>query len=299
LLCFCVCASPIQAQLAFGGGGTPHSAQGGESLFPPSCGAGSNLVPGLSNPLNLYVGWLDHAKGNTWTLQRQQSSGTASWPVRGWWLGASTDFALSYPIGVLVAGYVFFPQRSAGTWYEDPPSRSFDFEVPSYDWWTVEGFLTGSLCGNLEILAGFRWNHTSIRINYSDFTDDDYILNTTTPLVGVQYRGQSSAQRILVRVVGSPVIGGNLNYHFWDNLGFAEFGSFPVRSGSFLECMADYSVQVADRFGLGCFVKWNVLRVRTDEKDVSGSAVEPIYWSVDNRAWIVGASASLAFVSPF
>jgi hypothetical protein len=299
VICLWVWTSPGQAQFGFSGKGTPLMAEANESLSPAACGNRNPVSSDLSDPLSLYVGWLEHSKGNTWTLHHPQSNGIAPWPIRGIWLGASTHFVVNNPIGVLVAGYVLFPERTAANWYTEPAARSFDFEIPSYDWWAVEGFLTGNLCDNLRILGGFRWNHTSIRIHFSDSTDDDYVLNTYTPLAGVEYRQQFSTQRILVRIVGSPVIAGSLKYHFWDNLGFSEFGSFPVRNGSFVECTADYSVKMAKRLALGCFVKWNALRVKTAEQALSGSSLDQASWTVDTRAWIVGASASLAFESPF
>ncbi|MEW6113983.1 MAG: hypothetical protein AB1664_17750, partial [Thermodesulfobacteriota bacterium] len=75
---------------------------------------------GLARPLSIYFGWLDHLQGSRWALQRQESTGIAPWPLRGFWLGASTEFPLGNRFGALVSGSIFFPQRSDGRWFTEP-----------------------------------------------------------------------------------------------------------------------------------------------------------------------------------
>jgi hypothetical protein len=253
---------------------------------------------GLAKPLSIYFGWLEHRQGSTWALERQQSTGTAPWPLRGWWLGASTDVALGNRFGVLLSGSILFPQRGAGTWFTDPVATSFDFEIPQYDWLALDGLARGAICGGLDILAGFRWDHTSTRVEYSDDTRDDYILNAYLPLIGLQIRQQYRNSCMLFRFVGAPLVRGQLRYHFWDGRGYAEFGDFIVTGGSFAEVLADYSLKFGDGLSLGGFVRWNALRVTTDEQSLSGSTTEPVAWVVDIRSWTVGGSLSLGFFSP-
>jgi hypothetical protein len=262
------------------------------------CNAGDTQASGLTRPPSVYLGWLEHSKGSTWSLQRQQSIGTAPWPLRGFWLGASKDFALDDCFGVLISGSAFFPQRSAGTWFADPLGRSFDFEIPSYDWWSLDGLVKSRISGNLEFLAGFRWDHTSTRVNYSDNTVDDYILNAYVPLIGLQIYRSFSTNCLLVRFVGSPIVGGRLRYHFWNRLGYAEFGDFDVRNGYFMEFWANYALKIKGDLNLGGFVKWNALRVETSEQGLSGLTAEPVSWVVDIRSWTLGGTLSLGFSSP-
>jgi hypothetical protein len=254
---------------------------------------------GITGTPKVYFGWTEHAKGSTWALQRQTSTGTAAWPLSGFWLGASKDLVLGDRFGVLVSGSVFFPRRSAGTWREETSLRTFDFEIPQYDWWTLDGLAKCGLTGGAEFLAGFRWDHTSTRVNYSDNTDDDYILNAYLPLIGMQLNKRSSNCSMLLRCVGSPWVGGRLKYHFWDNLGSAEFGDFRVNNGYFLEFFADCSMRIASDLSVGGFAKWNYLRVKTDEQSLSGSTAERVSWAVDVRSWTFGATLSLVFAGPF
>jgi hypothetical protein len=247
----------------------------------------------------VYFGWTEHPKGSVWSLQRQTSTGTAAWPLSGFWLGARKDLVLTDDFGILISGSVFFPKRSAGTWREEPGPITFDFEIPQYDWWTLDGLAACRVAGDTEVLAGFRWDHTSTRVNYSDNTEDDYILNVYLPLFGMQLNKRFSNSSLLLRCVGSPWVGGRLKYHFWDNLGFAEFGDFRVNNGYFLELFADCSIRIARDVSAGGFMKWNYLHVKTDEQSLSGSTTEPVSWVVDVRSWTFGASLACAFASPF
>ncbi|MBI4962449.1 MAG: hypothetical protein HY913_04165 [Desulfomonile tiedjei] len=296
LLCFFAANTPAQGFL--GSDGTSNSAGFPFRLAGNVVGTGDIPGRGLVSAPTLYLGWLEHSKGNTWALQRQDSTGTAPWPLKGFWLGASKDFSLDNGFGLLVSGSVFFPQRSAGTWFRDSLGRSFDFEIPSYDWWSLDGLLKGRMFGDLEALAGFRWDHTSTRVNYSDNTEDDYILNAYVPLFGLQIRQPFSSGCVLVRFVGSPWVGGRLKYHYWDRLGFAEFGDFDVRRGTFMEFFMDYSVKTKGNLSLGGFAKWNALHVKTAEASLSGSTTDPVAWSVNIRSWTVGGTVSLGFSSP-
>ena len=258
---------------------------------------------GITGTPKVYFGWTEHSNGSTWALNRHtstgDSTGNAAWPLRGFWLGASKDLAIGDSFGFLVFGSVFLPQRSSGTWREEPGPRTFDFEIPQYDWWSIDGLAKCSLTGGAEVLAGFRWDHTSTRVNYSDNTDDDYILNAYLPLIGMQLNKRSSNCSMLLRCVGSPWVGGRLKYHYWDNLGYAEFGDFRANNGYFLELFADCSMRIAGDLGVGGFVKWNYLHVKTDKQNLSGSTADPVYWVIDVRSWTFGATLSLVFASPF
>jgi hypothetical protein len=43
---------------------------------------------------SLYFGWLEYPTGSTWALQRRASTGTAQWPLKGWWFEATKEVAL-------------------------------------------------------------------------------------------------------------------------------------------------------------------------------------------------------------
>jgi hypothetical protein len=244
---------------------------------------------------DLYVGWLEHRKGATWTINRPNSSGTAEWPLRGYWIGMSESIMPQDRFGLLIGGSVFFPHRGAGAWYTTGAIGAIDFEVPSYYWWSVDGLVRGSVSDNFDILAGFRWDHTSTRVKYSDNTDDDYILNLYLPLIGAQLHQQFAGGELLFRIIGTPLVPGRITYNFWTNTNFSEFGDFDVVRGSFIETLLDYRFRMSSHLDVGGFAKWNMMHVNTRENSLSGSTVESVSWTVDIRSWTVGGSLSLGF----
>lgn len=252
--------------------------------------------PGLPT---FYFGRLEHSTGSSWTLKRESASGTAQWPLKGFWLGAEKDVALDGRFGILVSGGIFLPQRSRGAWFESPPSRYYSFEIPHYEWWYLDGTVKASVSGPLELLLGFRWDHTSTKVDYSDNTRDGYILDSYIPLIGAQISRRFSSGSFLARVVGSPFVHGRLTYHFWEPTRLYEYGDFPLASkSSFLEFLADYRINCTRDLLVGGFAKWNLHSVRTREQNLSGIASEPVSWDVDIRSWTFGADVSLTFSSP-
>ncbi|MBI5572842.1 MAG: hypothetical protein HY914_23060 [Desulfomonile tiedjei] len=272
-------------------------------LFPRLSGMVSGCdqpQPGVIGTPRIYFGWLEHPNGATWALQRVASTGTAAWPLKGFWLQATDDFMFRDGLGLSLSGSVFFPQRSAGTWSQSPPiGGSVDFEVPSYEWCSLDALVTQRISGSFQLIAGFRWDHTSTRVDYSDNTSDDYIMNEYIPFIGAQVNQPTSLGSVLVRFVGTPLVPGSIRYHFWTNTGFAEFGNFDVSQGYFMELLAEYRLRIACDLSLGGFAKWNALHVQTATRNLAGSVSEPISWVVDIRSWTVGGSVSLGFASPF
>jgi hypothetical protein len=259
----------------------------------------NDVTSALTSTPTLYFGWLEHQDRSSWALQRGASKGTATWPLRGFWFGATKDVTFDAGPGILVSGGIFVPRRVEGAWFSSPDTTSFPFEIPSYNWWYVDGLVKARVPGNLELLAGFRWDHTSTRVDYSDNTSDDYILNSYIPIIGTQVSQPFSNGSILVRVVGSPVVFGTMKYHFWTRTGYSEEASFPLNtSSSFLEVLADYRVKLTGDLKAGCFAKWNWLRGRTDDRSLSDSTTESVSWGVDIKSWTLGGDISLAFSCP-
>jgi hypothetical protein len=281
--------------------------QGAGGQFP---GAAGNIRPynGCARPgcwgvPAFYVGWLEHSRGSTWTIhsQRQAASATATapWALKGLWLEVAEDLNFGNCYGALVSAGVFLPQSSSGTWRRSFPVDEVEFTVPSYEWWQLEGLVTRRVSGPLELVAGLRWDRTSVRVNYVDRTLDDYILAAYVPLLGVQLNQRSATNSALIRFVGSPLVRGGLKYHFWTGTGYTEIGDFGVSDGSFMELLASYSLRVRTDLMLGGFVKWNALQLKTETSHLSGSITDPIWWDVDIRSWTFGGTVSLAFGCPF
>lgn len=256
---------------------------------------------GILGMPRVYFGWLEHAKGTRWAsrFELEQSTGTAQWPLKGWWFGVCEDLTLLDGVGLVLSGSIFLPQRSAGAWFTSPLTETFDFEVPSYDWWSADGLARKRVSGPVALLAGFRFDHTSTRVNYRDNTLDDYILNIYLPLVGLQIDQIFSTGSLLVRFVGTPVMYGMLRYEYWDQEGYAEFADFRMSSGCFGEIFAEYSRKLPGDLFVGGFVRWNSLSLKTASHNLSGGSTDPVLWTVRIQSWTVGGSLSLPFSSPF
>jgi hypothetical protein len=287
----------ILAQGFFGTGGT--SGIGGPPFpFATSAARADGTGSGLTSMPTLYAGWLEHPRGATWSLQRQNSTGTAPWPLKGFWFGASKDVTFFGGLGVIASGGIFVPWRADGTWYQSPVGSSFAFEIPQYNWGNIDGLVKCSVTGPFEILAGFRWDHVSTRVNYSDNSSDDYILNSYMPLIGAQFNQRWPGGSLTFRIVGSPVVRGQMSYNFWDRLGYGESGDFPIKESLFLEILADYQVKLASDVSVGVFGKWNALQVRTDTEQLTGSTTEAVSWTVNLQSWTFGVDTAVYFVSP-
>lgn len=244
----------------------------------------------------VYLGWLEHPTGMTLTMHRTNKDGVASWPVKGLWAGLETGLALSENLGLLVSGGVLLSQRASGNllWSD---GRADAFHVEGYQAGHVQGLLSYQAAGPVQVLAGFRWDHSSTRLLYWDSTPDDYILNAYLPLVGLQVDQQFFAGDLRVRCVGFAAVPGSLKYHYWDGA-YSEFGDFDLGRGYFLDIFTEYSKSLMGDFRVGAFLSWNVVHAQSREELLSGSTHEPISWSADKRSWILGASIALNFVGP-
>lgn len=256
-------------------------------------------VRGLMSDFSVAFGLLEHRDGSIWALERQNSTGTATWPLKGFWFKATQELASDENIGFLLSAGIFVPRHMSGTWISRPDGATFGFNIPSYDWWSLDGIVKARVMRGFDLLAGFRWDHTSTRVDYSDDTSDDYILNAYLPLIGAQLNRRFSDSSLLVRFMGTPLYFGTVKYHFWDRLGYAEFGDFRINSKStHLEVLADYRFKLQRGIFAGGFVKGNWLRVRTDSRNLSGSINESVAWAVDIKSWTVGGIVSLDFSCP-
>jgi len=200
----------------------------------------TNTDPGITGDFDIAVGWLAQRDGSIWSLERQNSTGTATWPLKGLWVQSARELMFDRRYGLFVSTGFLIPQHMSGTWITRPSGVTFDFDIPSHDWWYVDGIVKARISDGFDILTGVRWDRTSTRVDYSDNTSDDYVLNSYLPLIGAQMNKRSSESSLLVRFIGSPVVYGNMKYHYWDRRGYAEFGDFRVNSrSSFLEILAD------------------------------------------------------------
>ncbi|MEW6348200.1 MAG: hypothetical protein AB1646_04010 [Thermodesulfobacteriota bacterium] len=286
--------SALHAQSPGGGLDAPGLA-GSSSLGVK--GTGASKWSGVLSLPTLYVGWLEHPKGASWALQRPLSSGTAPWALTGLWLGATKNLPVTKDFGLMLSGGYFSPRRSDGTWFTTPEAATFRFEIPSYDWWSADGFLKRRVSGPFEVLAGLRYDHTSTRVEYSDQSFDDYILNTYIPIIGAQTAHRFSRSSLTVRFLASPVVWGRLRYAYWAPLiNYGESGDFRPKGDSyFMEFFADYRTAIKGTVDIGAFAKWNSLRVHTFDAALAGGSTDEVSWNVAIRSWTFGATLNLGF----
>lgn len=249
----------------------------------------------LSGFWEMDLGWLEHPKGSTIVLKRPSTISTASWPLRGAWTGAFADVQLGDTWGMLFSRGAISTQRGAGTWTTTSSPNTYGFDVPGYETWFLEGLLSRRAGRPVRLLAGVRWDHSSMRLLYSDDTYDDYVLDGYIPVVGLQVSDPLLGVGLTMRCLVSPFVPGNFRYHYWDNRGYAEFGSFPFSKGYFLEFLGDYNRKVAGWITMGGFVRWNTLRAQTCEKELQGLSSDPVSWDLNKQVWIVGGTLSLIF----
>ena len=293
-------SSPVDAT-AQGASGSSAGAGAGAISSQPSgnaCGNDKGASSSCWGTTSLYAGWLEtSSNGNSWALRRTSSTGTAAWPLKGFWLEASQDVNLNHDYGLILSGGVLQPRTGHGTWFNAPSGQPVDFTAPSYDWWQAQGLLKRRVSGPVDILAGVRWRHINTKVNYNDNTTDDYVLNTYTPLIGVQVNKAFSASSLLVRFVASPLTRGTLKYNFSTQTGFSEYADFDVTDGSFMEFLASYGLKLKRDLTLGAFVKGSSFETTTPVHNLSGSTSEPVSWDVDLRSWTFGGTVSWRFGS--
>lgn len=254
---------------------------------------------GMVIPPEVAVGWVADTSDGSWSLQRQTSTSVAKWQISGWWLEACTGLRLGPSSDLLLAGGWFLAQPAAGVWHTHPSPLVVAFEVPSYQWGTVDVlFRYRTRQGRFDVLSGVRWDKKKARVHFSDNTDDDYSLDTYAPILGFQMNQPLAGGALSLRMLGSPLVLGQMKYAFRDNQGFEEYGHFPLRHGYMVECRAQYSHAVRSRLRLGGFVQWGIQRVQSKEAALAGMTTERVAWRVTNHAWLLGVTASLNHRNP-
>ncbi len=245
----------------------------------------------------------------------------------GLWLGVSNYCQLSDRVGILASGWYLFPSSGdAQENYSTGLQLLLPTEDPTYgnartwsttrSWGWIDGALVfGSPCG-LNLIAGFRWDSYSIKLNNpspvnplallptgTSSDEADLTLNSYIPLIGTQCCWGGPCCGLLVRVVGFPWVPGNLRYGETVNegLGTRLEANVNYNRGYFLEIFSEYS-KTCPGFGcVGIFARWNELYCRSDvNPDTQGptslriALVTPI-----RTSWTIGGRVALNFDVPF
>jgi hypothetical protein len=178
-------------------------------------------------------------------------------------------------------------------------------------------FLTfhGAEWGCVQALGGFRWDYTTSKQSISSqdaaglgtFTSvgsNDVTVDAYLPYFGAQVLGASPCSRIVVRVLGFPLVPGDLRFQTSSSgtltgQPFQTGGSFkhPLKNGLFVETSAEYSMKLPVGLSVGAFGMYNTLRVNTDFDsfiELSQQARSERF-KLTRRSWTLGGVISLLF----
>jgi hypothetical protein len=236
-----------------------------------------------------------------------------SYPNRGVWLGLTLPFDPGPRLGVYASAWSFLRTGNVHSreTYNNNDVISREWRVEPY-WTFIEG-LAILRCGyGCNILAGFRYDHYDISLKNpvnpigvaSLATDQaDLSVRSYIPLIGTQYENQSYLGSILIRAVGFPALGGDLNYQEPFAGATALRGTGNYRRGYFFELFMEYT----KKFGpgqLGLFARWNDLHALSTASVSSlfGGAVlatQNYDFSFNRTSWTLGGSVKLGFNLPY
>ena len=130
-----------------------------------------------------------------------------------------------------------------------------DFEGEGLEWSYVQSLIRWDVVGDLSLLAGVRWDHTTVRFHVTrpSISNDDFIANSYIPLIGLQVCQDSPAAHVSLRLLGFPAVPGNLKFHTWTE----NFDIFSGKRSGFLRWVLHGSrsrVRTTDSRPGGCLV---------------------------------------------
>jgi len=238
----------------------------------------------------------------------------------GLWLGVSNYCQCSDRVGILLSGWYLFPstgdaQETYSTGLSNPlfgsPSVTARTWSTTRSWGWIDGaFVLGSPCG-LNLIAGFRWDSFSIKLQNPGpvtpltvlpigTTSDEanLTMNSYIPLIGTQACWGGPCCGLLVRVWGFPWVPGNLTY---GETGILGAGTRLKVEGNydrayFLEVFSEYSRPCPGSCCLGVWARWNYLYAHTNSNPaVPGFIINegPI-----RSTWAIGGKVTLNFDLP-
>ncbi len=256
---------------------------------------------GLQVTPTVYVGRLGHPRGmilsNDLPTNQNGITNVRPRPLSGIWLGAAADIRANQAVNLYIGGGALIANGTDGT-ITSTIGLTADFETAGDDWYYLESLAGYRTWMGLEVLAGFRWDHTASRLHVVRPGDsiDDFKINLFMPMVGLQLSRQSTEQTLKVKVAGFPAVPGSLKYHNWDRVGSASVESRQDFSyGYYAEIHAEYSRKIPGNCSVGLFGTWNVVNACTAVEAALNPGATEIRWIFDRRSWIVGGSLSIEF----
>ncbi len=293
-----------------------------------SCAPGCALAGGLK----IGAGYVDDPRGVTLNFDPNGAgylpaiilgNWTQSYPLRGWLVAAEADIPLGEALMASLGGAYMFRGgplshseeivQGAGlqgsrTW--DALNQWYVFDVaghysPLGIAWAVAGVRFDSFATNFQNPA----NQVALAGLPTDEADVQF--STWIPYLGLEtVLGQTNGS-LKVGLIGFPAVFGTMKYGQTYGvggglgLGARNDVSGNVNRGSFLEAYGEATLRFARDSTLGFFVRYNYLYARGDITGFFNSVGafptqnDVFQVNIHRTAWIFGASATLAFASPF
>ncbi|HMK36661.1 MAG TPA: hypothetical protein VK463_16425 [Desulfomonilaceae bacterium] len=312
-----ISAPSAGAQGLFGVGLPGMPSLGGYLGGPAGCG--EKVFP--KGALEAYVGYMESGRGMSISYETRGlqtpggfDSGLHRFSSRGVWFGLADSVWLTENLGFLASGWILLPSttQSREQYNRANSERTWDADPK---WWFVDGLFAAQVPGGFSLLAGLRYDYFSIKFknpfNSSAFfvnpnATADAIAENWIPLVGTQFSMGGSYGNVLVRVVGFPVLLGNVKYKLYVGNAaptFAEDVRGNWNNGYFLEVFAEYS----KKFGagsVGIFARWNGTEGKSTADLTEGTTAQAFLGdrsfdlNVTRTMWTVGGSFGLDFNLP-
>jgi len=249
----------------------------------------------------------------------------------GFWIGLSDTVSLGDRFRVGLEGWLMLPGKSDAPsdyadarWGEpgDIPDTGIGrlWEVKNSQGWFLDAsVMAGSSLEGIYYgwspIAGFRYDFYQRRLqqtsaelmpNTGPNDEMDISVKTFVPYFGLQYQREGEKISTTLRLVGSPIIFGNLSHSEDYGIGgFRDEGFFvfDVPRGYWGELFMEISGSPHGRFGLGAFLKMTTMTLQSHSNLTSsyadGRSENADYDLVYRRLiYTFGAKFSLRFSSP-
>lgn len=250
------------------------------------------------------VGWLEHPKGLTLSddlpgllggiVNIRQTS------LKGVRSSLTMSAALLDGLTLELSGAALLARESDGLITSNIGSTA-DFQGDGLEWSYLQSLFQWEVAGDLSLLAGVRWDHTTVRFHVTrpSTGNDDFIVNGYMPLVGVQVRQESPAGHTSLRLLGFPAVPGNIKFHTWSETStYSQESDQDFSGGHCMEVEAEYRRRIFGTVDASLFGRWDLFHATTSvENALVPAPVRAIRWTMDRKSWTLGMgiSCSLSF----
>lgn len=285
---------------------------------------------GINAP-RVYVGWMDVDRGGSlsWGNYRlapvTDTDMALTYSLRGLWLGLSERITLSDELECNLEGWYLIPSE-AGGWLAIELEGFGPWDRPWWTtrthWYVLDGSLGYRLTGSTSILAGFRYDYSTIYFtntvnqplipgNPND--EADIRVSAFLPYCGLETRLGGRNFNITSRIIGFPwmtatfkILEDSDNQTSYPGEFYAADSTVSSNRGYFLEAFLDCGSRVFRDVSLHLFVKAGLFR-GYGKGSIEGIAgiggindvdSDSAQVTVGRKYLTVGANASFDFLLP-